>query len=189
MEKNNIKENKKSIKSNTNTKPVKSPKNEENIKNSKDVAANSKAKENKTKKKRCSYIWIYVFIVIVAVVIASSVIFGAKKYKMNFDNMDSVLTIEVSNNVENTSLTISSSQMVKDIVLFIKKVNYTTKIASVSDEPNVDIYHKITLKTKDASSVVYIYEKDGKKYIEQPYNGIYEVSDEVYDLIYDYIVV
>ncbi len=194
MENNNIEEKKKvAKKSTTSAKTATTKRVESKIESNKAVNTRSNPDRNntekKTKKKRCSYLWIYAFIIIVAVVIASTFLFRAEKFTMNFNNMDSVQTVVVSYSQGEPDLVINNDLMIYDIVSFIKKVNYETKIESVSDEPNVEIYYKINLKTQNTESVVYIYERDGKKYIEQPYNGIYEVSDEIYDVIYSRIVV
>lgn len=56
--------------------------------------------------------------------------------------------------------------------------NRTTQIESVNDNPiNPDILFSVTFKNDNGNyKFAYIYKKDNKYYIEQPYNGIYETS-------------
>ena len=62
-----------------------------------------------------------------------------------------------------------------------------TNEESVNDQPtNVEEY--ITIKfhhkiSEDNPSIVYLYDKKGNYYLEQPYSGIWKLKDEVYDEI------
>lgn len=60
-----------------------------------------------------------------------------------------------------------------------------TRTESVNDNPtNVDSYYTLKFYPTDAPkspSIAYAYEKNGKTYIEQPYAGIWEIPDAIYD--------
>lgn len=49
--------------------------------------------------------------------------------------------------------------------------------------PQVDDYIKIDFQLYNGKSTVFVYEDGGKYYVEQPYQGIYELDSAVYSLI------
>lgn len=61
------------------------------------------------------------------------------------------------------------------------KSSYTDK-ESTNDEPNGVDYVRATLYRNDGSEDIelYFYEKDGKTYVEQPYEGIWEIPKDVF---------
>lgn len=58
-----------------------------------------------------------------------------------------------------------------------------TSKESVQDVPQVDDYIKLDIQLYGGVSTVFAYEEDGKYYIEQPYQGIYELDSDTYTLI------
>lgn len=58
-----------------------------------------------------------------------------------------------------------------------------TSKESVQDVPQVDDYIKLDIQLFGGVSTVFAYEKDGKYYIEQPYQGIYELDSDTYSRI------
>ena len=58
-----------------------------------------------------------------------------------------------------------------------------TSKKSVQDVPQVDDYIKLDIQLYSGVSTVFAYEEDGKYYIEQPYQGIYELGADTYTLI------
>lgn len=70
-----------------------------------------------------------------------------------------------------------------DSVMFgIADAEPTSK-ESVQDVPQVDDYIKLDIQLYGGVSTVFAYEEDGKYYIEQPYQGIYELDSDTYTLI------
>ncbi len=63
--------------------------------------------------------------------------------------------------------------------------NKKTSIESVNDIPvNPDILYFVKLKNNSGNyKSAYIYKKDNQYYIEQPYNGIYQVTEDEYTKI------
>ena len=63
--------------------------------------------------------------------------------------------------------------------------NKKTSIESVNDIPvNPDILYFVKLKNNSGNyKSAYIYKKDNQYYIEQPYNGIYQVTEDEYTMI------
>ncbi len=63
------------------------------------------------------------------------------------------------------------SSLIKDIE---EKSSYSKE--SVNDNPNNVDYIKVKMDTK----IYYVYERNGKTYIEEPYNGIWEIPSDLY---------
>lgn len=70
-----------------------------------------------------------------------------------------------------------------DRVLSGIEVAEPTNKESVQDVPQVDDYIKIDFQLYNGKSTVFVYEDGGKYYVEQPYQGIYELDSAVYSLI------
>lgn len=66
------------------------------------------------------------------------------------------------------------SSLIKDIE---EKSSYSKE--SVNDNPNGVDYIKVKMDTK----TYYIYERNGKTYIEEPYNGIWKIPSDLYKTI------
>ena len=50
----------------------------------------------------------------------------------------------------------------------------------VQDAPAVENYIKMDFQFGEGTSTLFAYEKNGKYYIEQPYQGIYRIKEETY---------
>ena len=61
----------------------------------------------------------------------------------------------------------------------------TTNVESINDNPsNPDVLYLVKFNHSDGDSkTAYAYKKGNKYYIEQPYNGIYQISEEEYKSI------
>lgn len=66
------------------------------------------------------------------------------------------------------------SSLIKDIE---EKSSYSKE--SVNDTPNGVDYIKVKMDTK----TYYVYERHGKTYIEEPYNGIWKIPSDLYKSI------
>ena len=66
------------------------------------------------------------------------------------------------------------SLLIKDIE---EKSSYSKE--SVNDTPNDVDYIKVKMDTK----MYYVYERHGKTYIEEPYNGIWKIPSDLYKSI------
>ncbi len=51
---------------------------------------------------------------------------------------------------------------------------------SVQDVPQAENYIKLDIYTEPGSSTLFAYEENGKFFIEQPYQGIYETDSKTY---------
>lgn len=75
------------------------------------------------------------------------------------------------------------SSLIKNIE---EKSSYSKE--SVNDNPNSVDYIKVKMDTK----TYYVYERNGKTYIEEPYNGIWKIPSDLYksikiNIVLDYI--
>lgn len=99
------------------------------------------------------------------------------------------------NNISSISLTIEDSELnfdkkidIKEIINILYSNGRTTKISSIQDVPvNVTNEISINIYDKDTKiSKLFIYEKNAKYFLEQPYNGIYEISADEYNTILNF---
>lgn len=54
---------------------------------------------------------------------------------------------------------------------------------SVQDVPMVENYIKIYFRFETGTSTLFAYEDEGKYYVEQPYQGIYEIDSQLYEML------
>lgn len=95
-----------------------------------------------------------------------SIMISYKSKKINFDTADQI----------------------KSIFDEINGVESSLETESVNDSPtNADEYITIRINDTTGTKVIYVYEKDNNYYLEQPYNGIYQIDGNIYQSIYRYI--
>lgn len=119
------------------------------------------------------------------------IIFGimnyAKKYELNLPELGDIESI-ILENTNKKNYTDEKSK--KDILTTLKGKGRSTKLQSIQDSPveaTNEIKIDFILKT-NLTSTLYVYMKNNKYYIEQPYNGIYEISIDEYNSISRYLV-
>lgn len=89
----------------------------------------------------------------------------------------------------NTNKEIINEKDKENIINGLKGNNRNTKRVSVNDYPyNVEEIIKINIRDKENIITIYVYKSNNKYYIEPPYNGIYRISAEEYNLIYNYVI-
>ena len=82
------------------------------------------------------------------------------------------------------NMTLLSSSEEIDFVLAILFNATPTKIESVNDTPNAEDLYGIQILAGESSTLFYLYKRERylglvtQWYIEQPYRGIYEISEE-----------
>ncbi len=82
---------------------------------------------------------------------------------------------EYDNGKESTQIKITNVADVSKLYTLLQTGELTSKI-SVQDSPNVNEYIHVDFQPSNGLSHYYVYEKEGKYFIEQPYNGIWEIS-------------
>ena len=108
-------------------------------------------------------------------------------YTLNIPSDDSVYSINLEQNGKR--IEVSEQDKIKDIIYIISEVKRTTTNESIQDSPiNVENEIKIDFEYEEnKNSTVFVYKKNGKYFVEQPYNGIYRISPDEYNSIGKYI--
>lgn len=108
-------------------------------------------------------------------------------YTLNIPSDDSVYSINLEQNGKR--IEVSEQDKIKDIIYIISEVKRTTTNESIQDSPiNVENEIKIDFEYEEnKNSTVFVYKKNGKYFVEQPYNGIYRISPDEYNSIEKYI--
>lgn len=87
-------------------------------------------------------------------------------------------------------ITVAEEEKMDAILNGIYDLNLSTKSVSVQDYPTnvLDIVAiRFYYKEDDVVGNFYIYKKKDKYYLEEPYNGIYKITEEDYNYIIDLI--
>ena len=107
-----------------------------------------------------------------------------KEYEINLFELDEIssITIDTLSQYDNKK-EFKDKETIEEIYnIFVDK---KTNIESVNDIPvNPDILYFVKLKNNSGNyKSAYIYKKDNQYYIEQSYNGIYQVTEDEYTKI------
>lgn len=133
-------------------------------------------------------------LVTIGMIIVFSIILGIvyhfrdrRTYALNLPEIEKIECISINAN-ENLSTSYCKEETMKKIIDNIAGVKRITKEESVQDYPinasdiiTVEFYLK-----EQGSSLLYLYKRNNKFYIEQPYNGIYKISEDDYKSINHY---
>ena len=131
-----------------------------------------------------------IFIIILLVCVGGALgilYFNKSSYTLNIPSDDSVYNINLEQNGK--KIEVSEQDKIKDIIYIISEVKRTTTSESIQDSPiNVENEIKIDFEYEEnKTSTVFVYKKNGKYFVEQPYNGIYRISPDEYNSIEKYI--
>ena len=131
-----------------------------------------------------------IFIIILLVCVGGALgilYFNKSSYTLNIPSDDSVYNINLEQNGKR--IEVSEQDKIKDIIYIISEVKRTTTNESIQDSPiNVENEIKIDFEYEEnKNSTVFVYKKNGKYFVEQPYNGIYRISPDEYNSIEKYI--
>lgn len=126
-----------------------------------------------------------VIIAVILIVIAGEVLYilrPQRTYKLNLPLTENIKSISVER--EGKGGVIANNYMIE---AFIEKLNENKKITkeeSTSDSPrNATNEIKFDLGFKQGASRISVYKRKNKYYLEQAYNGIYEISEEEYKIM------
>lgn len=113
-----------------------------------------------------------------------------RTYELNLPQVEALSKIELRK--DEMSVGIYKTDEITDIINVLSGVKRITKTESIQDSPtNVDnkIQVDFTFKEDIAGqiSTIFLYEKNERYYIEQPYNGIYQISADEYNSINVYL--
>ena len=133
------------------------------------------------------------FFIILIIILLMLMILGIFYYFMNSRTYN--LKLPQREKLESISLeqdtnkkVINDNEKMKDIINILNERERTSKEESIQDSPvNTSNKVKIDFNFKETgASTLFVYERNNKYYIEQPYNGIYKISMDEYNSIEKY---
>lgn len=106
-----------------------------------------------------------------------------RTYTLDVPNVEDIKSVVLT--CDSIKEEISEKETLEDIVDVLKGTGRTTKKESTQDAP-VDkenlLMLEFQLRDKN-NSTTYLYKKNNNVYLEQPYNGIYQISADEYTSI------
>ena len=98
----------------------------------------------------------------------------------------SSITIDTLSQYDNKK-EFKDEETIKEIYdVFADKKTHLESINDVPVDPDI-LYYVVFKKDAENFKSAYIYKKDNKYYIEQPYNGIYQITEDEYSRIEKFI--
>ena len=94
-----------------------------------------------------------------------------RTYTLNLPQLEKLESISLNQNEKDIS--INGREEMKDILYVLNGTKRVTKNESIQD------FHFI----EAGVSTIFVYKKNNSYYIEQPYNGIYQISGDEYNSI------
>ena len=127
---------------------------------------------------------------VVLILISFSLIYhfkNKKTYELNLPKLEEIETIALKE--DTNGVVITSLDEIKEILEIFTNVSKITNKESIQDFPvNIDKKIQIDFYLDEENSLtVFLYQKNNKYYLEQPYNGIYDISIDLYNLIDNYV--
>lgn len=110
-----------------------------------------------------------------------------RTYELNLPEIDKISRIELERKADGVAL--FGSEEIEDVRNVLYGVKRITETESIQDSPvNVDNEIKVNFYFDEENcSTLFVYKKNFKYYIEQPYNGIYRISADEYNAIEKHI--
>lgn len=111
-------------------------------------------------------------------------------YTLNVPELSDVVYIELQENEKDKSRKVECIGRVIEVYDVILKNKKNISTESINDTPVQSDYIKIDVVNKKRDrTTLFAYEGDNEKYfIEQPYNGIYEITGEEYNIFAQYFL-
>ena len=134
---------------------------------------------------------IFIMIIIILLMLMILGIFyyfmNSRTYKLNLPQLEKLENILLEQ--DTNKKVINDNEKMKNIINILNETKRTTKEESIQDSPvNTNNKIKIDFNFKETgASTLFVYERNNKYYIEQPYNGIYRISMDEYNSIEKYI--
>lgn len=127
-----------------------------------------------------------VFILVILIFTLCFAIINKPKYNLKLPEISDISSISVTLN--DNEIKLEKEEEITSIITTLMSNGRTTKIESIQDFP-VNVSNVITIKIyhkSSGSSTLFVYERKGNYYLEQPYNGIYEISSDEYNSILNF---
>lgn len=106
-----------------------------------------------------------------------------RTYTLNLPKLEKLESISLKQNEKN--VIIDDKEKMQDILYILNGTKRVTKNESVQDVP-ININNEIQIACnfiETGKSIIFVYNKNNSYYIEQPYNGIYQISGDEYNSI------
>ena len=108
-------------------------------------------------------------------------------YELELPNVEEVENISLKKNFD-SPIVISSKEDVEDILGILQGTKPTTKSGEIGTPVRVEnIINADFISKENVICRLFLYEDEGKYFIEQTDNGVYTISKEDYDLIENYM--
>lgn len=111
------------------------------------------------------------------------------KKKLILPEPETISVISLQKSISGEIKTISNREEISELIKEIQKQSKSTTFESLNDQPtNVKDYIIIKFyhQNEEKDSVVYLYTKKKRQYIEQPYAGIWEVNPDMANRIEEF---
>lgn len=108
-------------------------------------------------------------------------------YELDLPNKEIVESITLKENSD-SQIVLSNKDDVETILNILQDTKSTTKRSQIGTPIRVDNIINIDFICKeDVISRLFLFEDQGEYFMEQPYNGVYQISNETYNLIENYV--
>ena len=133
------------------------------------------------------------FFIILIIILLMLMILGifyyfinSRTYNLKLPQLEKLESISLEQ--DTNKKVINDKEKMKDIINILNERERTSKEESIQDSPvNTSNKVKIDFNFKETgASTLFVYERNNKYYIEQPYNGIYRISMDEYNSIEKY---
>ena len=114
------------------------------------------------------------------------------KKKLILPEPETISVISIQKKISEDIKTITKREEISKLIDEIQKQSTSTTLESLNDQPtNVKDYIIIKFyhQNEEKDSVVYLYTKKKRQYIEQPYVGIWQVSPDIANRIEEIFLV
>ena len=120
----------------------------------------------------------YISLFLCLVCMLTLVACGKKADPIMLPQTDDITSIDIT--VEENTVNHTDKVWISELIADISSSEPTNK-ESVQDIPQVESYIKIDFQFETGTSTLFAYENNGIYYIEQPYQGIYEIDSQLYE--------
>lgn len=129
-----------------------------------------------------------IIIVLIGIIVGVLYHFRDRRtYVLTLPQLEKLNSISLKQNVNEN--VISNYEEMKEILEVINGTKRITQEESIQDAPvNIDNEIKVNFNfIESGASTIFVYKKNNSYYIEQPYNGVYRISGDEYNLVEKYI--
>ena len=135
-----------------------------------------------------------VIVILLSIIVLIGIIVGLlyhfrdrRTYALTLPQLEKLNSISLKQNANEN--VISNYEEMKEILEVINGTKRITQEESIQDAPvNVDNEIKVNFNfIESGASTIFVYKKNNSYYIEQPYNGVYRISGDEYNLVEKYI--